>query len=144
MNSIGSKGARETPTAGFPHILKPQDNRNSVEFDETIAISPIRPLLRDEGSKHKDVGNDDSLSPEGLGMIQGVQSMSGVTAGSRRDATKDHNPQRTTPTHHSMHLLYRVQFCASRLFGMFRSGKVKRVRNRTGSSSGPEPLESIR
>ena len=105
MNSIGSKAARETPTTGFTHILKPQDNRNSVEFDETIAISPIRPLLRDEGSKHKDVGNDDPLSPEGLGMIQGVQH---VRCNCRTSQGRDkgsqppmHNlnaqPQRTTP-----------------------------------------------
>jgi len=45
-----------------------------------------------EGSKHKDVGNDEPLTPEGLGMIQGVRSMSGVTAGPRQDATKDYNP----------------------------------------------------
>jgi len=34
------------------------------------------PLKSGEGSKHKDVGNDEPLSPEGLGMIQGVQHLS--------------------------------------------------------------------
>ena len=32
------------------HISRPQDNRNSIEFYETIAISPPRPFLGERGS----------------------------------------------------------------------------------------------